>query len=185
MTTRTVRYIVRKALRRVAEETDYSTAPEEAFNDAFDLFIDMLNEWETRRYILFNSLPESLDDGISSADPIPAFVDNLAVKIAPHFHFSVTPEMMMQAANSLRWIRNRVRQLPLWCRPCGMPRGSGNYYWNFFLPGNTVNFSNTTTGTSTGTSSITEEDNQLCTQQGIPIFTSVTTKTALGECNEL
>ena len=154
MTTRTVLYILQKALRRVGEETDYAEAPEEAYQDAFDSLVDMLDEWNTRGYVLFQAPPKKMSDVLSSSDPVNALINNLAIKIAQLYHFEPSRAMVAQAGNSLRLIRNRVRKLPTWCRPCGMPRGSANYFYYRFLG---------------------EDSENVCTTTGIPIITGSNT----------
>lgn len=133
MTTRTAKDIVSRALRLIGEETNYIEAPDSAYEDMFDILIDMLDEWRSRGYLIIGNNPESLDDTLSSADPFLALTTNLAVVGAPHFLTSASPDTKAEASKTLQTIRVRTRGLPTMCKPCNMPRGTGNSYWYYFV----------------------------------------------------
>lgn len=152
MTTRSVRYILSRSLRLVGQETDFSEAPTEAYVDAYDFLIDMLDSWKTDGILVINNQPQSIDDTLSSADPIPAIYNNLACQMTDHFHFDLPASVRKKAAKGKRTLRNRTRGIARIGRPCGMPRGSGNYY--YWLYYNTC------------------DSDQLVTQSGVPIVTS-------------
>ena len=150
MTTRSVKYILKKALRAVGEETDFTPASEESYSLAYDNLIDLLDEMRSKNIQVFQNNPSSIDDNLSSADPVTPLSRILAVKIAPEFMFEPTRTMGAQSVNAWQFFRGRRVKIPTIGRPCGMPRGSDNYYWYWYG---------------------CEESSSVCAQSGVPIVT--------------
>lgn len=133
MTTRTVKDIVSRALRKIGQESDYMEAPDEAYEKAFNILIDMFDDWRGRGWMIIQNNPLSLNDTLSSADPILCIANNLAVNAAPDFLTIASPDVKRKAGSQLQALRVRSKKLPTFDKPCTMPRGSGNNYLYYFI----------------------------------------------------
>lgn len=125
--------ILQRALRRVGEESDYIQATDQDYLLAFRIFIDMLDLWDSQGFVLYGNRPDSMMSEVGTADPKTALYTNLVMFLAPEFAYEPTQSDRSQAGNSLRTIRNRLRKRPIMNRPSRMPRGTNNYWYNYYF----------------------------------------------------
>jgi len=97
------------------------------------MFIDMLDMWEAQGFKLFGNRPQGIQSTIGTEEPLAALYSNLAIFIAGQYFHEPTPSQKARAENSLRSIRNRLRRMPIMRKPSRMPRGSGNYWYNYYF----------------------------------------------------
>jgi len=124
-----VKNLLQRALRRLSIETDYRQAPDNAYQVAFDVYVDMFNEWKDRGYILYNQVPANMNNTVGTMDNFSALVNCLTVRLAPEFSIDVSPLMTRQAERSFHTIRTRQCGRVKMKKPKSMPRGSGNTWY--------------------------------------------------------
>jgi len=117
----------------VGQSTKFKTPSASDFELAFDMFIDMLDMWEAQGFKLYGNRPTGMQNTIGSEEPLVALYRNLALMIASQYFYEPSQLQRAQADNALRSIRNRRRRPPCMSRPSRMPRGSNNYWYNFYF----------------------------------------------------
>lgn len=122
--------ILRPALRAMAVETEAMTAPNNAYNYAFEEYLNMLASWSFLTSINLEQYPPmNMDAPIGNADPNYELWTCLLPRISDYFQHQLTMSQSTSASASLRKLRNRSSTQAKMNSPKNQPRGSGNNYY--------------------------------------------------------
>jgi len=121
---------LRPSLRAVGQSTQNIEASVEDYNDAFRIYVNMLNFWvNDRNIILYQSIPSQMEELVGTSDPVQVLVDNLILAIADNFAYIPTPDQKSNASRGLRVLKARSGPAYINKQP-NQPRGSGNTWRN-------------------------------------------------------
>jgi hypothetical protein len=125
--------ILKKALRAMSVETLYTVAPEDAYEYAFEEYLNMLASWSFLQGINLEQYPpRTMDDTIGNLDPNYELWTCLLPRIADYFIYDLTQKQANDATASLRKLRNRSSKRGKMKEPKNQPRGSGNNYYRSY-----------------------------------------------------
>ena len=98
---RSVKSILRIALREAKQETAFSEADSHAYEDAFNYYIDMLEEFEAQGIVTGYEIPASMNDDIGAGNITNIEMASLLVmRIAPFFSYQTTMAQNGKASRS-------------------------------------------------------------------------------------
>ncbi len=147
--------ILRPSLRAVGQSTQNIEASVEDYNDAFRIYVNMLNFWvNDRNIILYQSIPSQMEELVGTSDPVQVLVDNLILAIADNFAYIPTPDQKSNASRGLRVLKARSGPAYINKQP-NQPRGSGNTWRNMCR--NNCDSSSKVYVTNTGVQVVTDE----------------------------
>ncbi len=122
--------ILSPALRAVGQQTKFKSATIDDFNDAFRIYVNMLNFWvNDRNIILYQSIPSSMEELVGTGDPVEVLIDNLILAISDNFFYTPTLEQKSNASRGIRVLKSRSGPAYINKQP-NQPRGSGNTWRN-------------------------------------------------------
>ena len=107
-------------------ETDYTNADDTAYERIFESYQDMIDIWNEEGIILYDALPDDMNQPVGNGDPIYALWTNLLVQASDSFAWNPTQKQLNEASRSKRVMRARQDGPNLLRRPKRQPRGSGN-----------------------------------------------------------
>ena len=147
--------ILKPSLRAVGQSTQNIEASVEDYNDAFRIYVNMLNFWvNDRNIILYQSIPSQMEELVGTSDPVQVLVDNLILAIADNFAYIPTPDQKSNASRGLRVLKARSGPAYINKQP-NQPRGSGNTWRNMCR--NNCDSSSKVYVTNTGVQVVTDE----------------------------
>lgn len=127
----TAAQILKAALQEILVQTSEAPLEADEYQDAIFALNSMMNEFEGGGLNLGWSDIENLGDEITSPTSInSAIVSNLAIRLAPQFLGSVTPELMMKADRGFKLMNKIGISIQETLLPNGLPIGSGNIKWH-------------------------------------------------------
>ena len=139
----------------MGQSTQNIEASVEDYNDAFRIYVNMLNFWvNDRNIILYQSIPSSMEELVGTSDPVQVLVDNLILAIADNFAYIPTPDQKSNASRGLRVLKARSGPAYINKQP-NQPRGSGNTWRNMCR--NNCDSSSKVYVTNTGVQVVTNE----------------------------
>lgn len=132
--------IIKKAFAEIGAHSVVTPAPAEAIVEGMDKLNSMIQEWESRDVkIGAVALRVPGDELGEPLDTTEAIVYNLAIRSAPMFNATVSPELRGLASNTFSIIKGiyRLIEVPRLVPTSTLPRGSGHSrgVWNRqFMP---------------------------------------------------
>jgi len=107
--TRNVKYILESTLRRIQEQTGFAPAPDNAIQDLFNIYIDMLLEFQYDGYLGTSYvIPETINDNISYEIPHSDLIAILVRKAADYWAFQLPFSLASLASKSSERIATRL-----------------------------------------------------------------------------
>lgn len=91
---RTVKYVVRGALQEMAEETPQSQAPDRAYDDVFNAYIDMLISWQNQGILSGLAFPENINAPLANTVPAQDLIYMLTKYAAGKYQYALTALQM-------------------------------------------------------------------------------------------
>ncbi len=139
----------------MGQSTQNIEASVEDYNDAFRIYVNMLNFWvNDRNIILYQSIPSQMEELVGTSDPVQVLVDNLILAIADNFAYIPTPDQKSNASRGLRVLKARSGPAYINKQP-NQPRGSGNTWRNMCR--NNCDSNSKVYVTNTGVQVVTDE----------------------------
>ena len=110
-------------------ETLSLVAPDDAYQYAFEEYVNMLESWNNLQGITIVDVPETMDDPVGDDDPCYELWNCLLPRICEYFNHELTMKQGNDGIASMRKIRAKSSK-PAKMKPFkNQPRGSGNYYF--------------------------------------------------------
>jgi hypothetical protein len=127
----TVAQIIKYALQEILTQASESPLEADEYQDCIFALNAMMNEYEGQGLNLGWSDVSNLGDEITSPTSTHSgIISNLAIRVAPQFMGSVTPQLMDKAARGEKLFNHIGVELDQTEFPSGLPLGSGNDRWN-------------------------------------------------------
>lgn len=138
----TAAQVCKAALQRILVQGSEADLEPSEYQDAIFALNNMMEDWAANGTVLGYTTVADLGDDITvAAGAIDGIIDNLAIKVAPDYEGTVSPELRTSALRG----RNTCRKIGAVDRytqyPSTLPYGSGNrgYDWGWdsyrFYPG--------------------------------------------------
>lgn len=129
----TVAQVIKYALQEILTQASEAPLESDEYQDCIFALNTMMNEYEGSGLNLGWSDVSTLADEITSPSSIiSGIISNLAIRVAPQFMGSVTPQLMEKAAKGEKLFHHIGVEITQTELPSGLPIGSGADRWNGF-----------------------------------------------------
>jgi len=110
-------------------ETLSLVAPDDAYQYAFEEYVNMLESWSNLQGITIVNVPLTMDDPVEDGEPCYELWNCLLPRICEYFAYALTQKQGNDGTASMRKIRAKSSKPGKMKAYKNQPRGSGNYYY--------------------------------------------------------